>query len=351
MLAASSSAGRSPSSTAAPRCGRSAPRSAASPTTRCRRRSTSTGSSGSSTTCSTTSTARRWRTRSRCACRSSTTTSSSTARRSRAELKVRRLNTKHVLKHAARGLVPDRIIDKPKVGFFNAAVDGWFRAQTRGAVSDYLLGPEPALRGVPRPRARSSGSSAGTPTARDGKQLRAPARDPDARGLALDVSAARALDRRRRRERAQPSPADRVLAYAVVTPARNEAENLPRLADALRRADRPPDGLDRSSTTARRTRRASVAAELAREHPWIRARRRSPATRARARRPDRARLRGRPRGARRSRPTSSSSSTPTSRSTPTTSSGCSRAFAADPRSGWRAARARVRATATGVSGT
>ena len=59
------------------------------------------------------------------------------------ELKVRRLETKHVLKHAARGLVPDRIIDKPKVGFFNAAVEGWFRAQTRGAISDYLLGPSP----------------------------------------------------------------------------------------------------------------------------------------------------------------------------------------------------------------
>ena len=64
-----------------------------------------------------------------------------------ANLKVHRkgrsLETKHVLKHAARGLVPDRIIDKPKIGFFNAAVDGWFRAQTRGAISDYLLGPNP----------------------------------------------------------------------------------------------------------------------------------------------------------------------------------------------------------------
>jgi asparagine synthase (glutamine-hydrolysing) len=58
--------------------------------------------------------------------------------------KIRRLDTKHVLKHMARGLVPDRIIDKPKVGFFNAAVDGWFRAQTRGAISDYLLGANPA---------------------------------------------------------------------------------------------------------------------------------------------------------------------------------------------------------------
>jgi asparagine synthase (glutamine-hydrolysing) len=59
------------------------------------------------------------------------------------QFKVRRLDTKHVLKHAVRGLIPDHVIDKPKVGFFNSAVDGWFRAQTRGAISDYLLGPNP----------------------------------------------------------------------------------------------------------------------------------------------------------------------------------------------------------------
>ena len=57
--------------------------------------------------------------------------------------KVHRLDTKHVLKQAARGLIPDRIIDKPKIGFFHRAVDDWFRAQTRGAISDYLLGPSP----------------------------------------------------------------------------------------------------------------------------------------------------------------------------------------------------------------
>ena len=57
--------------------------------------------------------------------------------------KVRRLQTKHVLKRAARGLIPDRIIDRRKVGFFNGAVDDWFRAQMGGAMSDYLLGPNP----------------------------------------------------------------------------------------------------------------------------------------------------------------------------------------------------------------
>jgi asparagine synthase (glutamine-hydrolysing) len=60
-----------------------------------------------------------------------------------AELKVRRLEGKHILKRAARGIIPDSVIDRPKVGFFNAAVDAWFRAQTRGAISEYLLRPDP----------------------------------------------------------------------------------------------------------------------------------------------------------------------------------------------------------------
>ena len=47
--------------------------------------------------------------------------------------------TKYLLKRAARGHVPDEIIDKPKIGFFNQAVSGWFRAQSSGAVADYLL--------------------------------------------------------------------------------------------------------------------------------------------------------------------------------------------------------------------
>jgi asparagine synthase (glutamine-hydrolysing) len=69
-----------------------------------------------------------------------------------AGLKVHRLETKHVLRRAARGLVPDRIIDKPKVGFFNAAVDDWFRGQTTGAISDYLLAPDAAYTDMIDPR-------------------------------------------------------------------------------------------------------------------------------------------------------------------------------------------------------
>jgi asparagine synthase (glutamine-hydrolysing) len=57
--------------------------------------------------------------------------------------KVRGLQTKVVLKQAARGILPDAIIDKPKIGFFRGATDGWLRTQLSGALSDYLLGPDP----------------------------------------------------------------------------------------------------------------------------------------------------------------------------------------------------------------
>ncbi len=56
----------------------------------------------------------------------------------------RRLSGKHLLKVAARGLIPDRIIDKKKIGFFNQSVGSWVRAQTSGVMSDYLLQPSPA---------------------------------------------------------------------------------------------------------------------------------------------------------------------------------------------------------------
>ncbi len=58
------------------------------------------------------------------------------------DLKVRRLETKYVLRQAARGVIPDRILDKPKVGFFRAAEAAWLGAQLDGAVSEYLLRPD-----------------------------------------------------------------------------------------------------------------------------------------------------------------------------------------------------------------
>jgi asparagine synthase (glutamine-hydrolysing) len=62
--------------------------------------------------------------------------------------KVHGQTTKWLLKRLARGVLPDRIIDKRKLGFFRHEVDDWFRAQTRGAISDYLLGPSPAYADV-----------------------------------------------------------------------------------------------------------------------------------------------------------------------------------------------------------
>ena len=60
-----------------------------------------------------------------------------------AELKVRRLTTKYLLKRASRGILPDRIIDKRKIGFFASSVDGWFQDQASGAIAEYLLAPQP----------------------------------------------------------------------------------------------------------------------------------------------------------------------------------------------------------------
>jgi asparagine synthase (glutamine-hydrolysing) len=55
-----------------------------------------------------------------------------------ADLKVRRLRTKHILREAVRGLVPDWVIDKRKVGFFHGAVGGWFAGHARNSVERYL---------------------------------------------------------------------------------------------------------------------------------------------------------------------------------------------------------------------
>jgi asparagine synthase (glutamine-hydrolysing) len=55
--------------------------------------------------------------------------------------KVHGTTTKHVLKVAARGIVPDEIIDRPKVGFFSNTVDAWVEARLGDVMRDYLLDP------------------------------------------------------------------------------------------------------------------------------------------------------------------------------------------------------------------
>jgi asparagine synthase (glutamine-hydrolysing) len=61
------------------------------------------------------------------------------------ELKVRGRTSKYILKEAARGIIPDRIIDKPKIGFFNPAVQAWFKAQAETSIADYLLADAPRI--------------------------------------------------------------------------------------------------------------------------------------------------------------------------------------------------------------
>ena len=61
------------------------------------------------------------------------------------DLKVCAGTTKYLIKRIARGLVPDPIIDKPKTGFFNHAVDMWLQVQLNGQAGDFLLDPQPAF--------------------------------------------------------------------------------------------------------------------------------------------------------------------------------------------------------------
>jgi asparagine synthase (glutamine-hydrolysing) len=59
-------------------------------------------------------------------------------------VKVRRLQGKHVLRRAARDLVPPFVLEKRKQGFFNEAVGGWLRAEQGAALERVLLSPDPA---------------------------------------------------------------------------------------------------------------------------------------------------------------------------------------------------------------
>jgi asparagine synthase (glutamine-hydrolysing) len=60
-------------------------------------------------------------------------------------LKVKGLTRKYLLKQASRGLVPDRIIDKRKLGFFRRASSAWLQAQMPKAVDGYLLDTAPHI--------------------------------------------------------------------------------------------------------------------------------------------------------------------------------------------------------------
>jgi asparagine synthase (glutamine-hydrolysing) len=61
-------------------------------------------------------------------------------------LKVKGRTTKAVLRDVARGIVPSEVLTRPKVGFFNRAVESWIGTQLDGRARDVLLDPNAAYR-------------------------------------------------------------------------------------------------------------------------------------------------------------------------------------------------------------
>lgn len=66
--------------------------------------------------------------------------------------KIRRGQTKYLLKSSMRGLLPDALLDRPKMGF-GVPIDRWFREDCRGFVRDTLLSPRSLQRGYFDPAA------------------------------------------------------------------------------------------------------------------------------------------------------------------------------------------------------
>jgi len=54
------------------------------------------------------------------------------------DVKIEGGNPKALLKRAVRGLIPDEIIDRPKMGF-GVPLDAWFRGELRDYMRDLLL--------------------------------------------------------------------------------------------------------------------------------------------------------------------------------------------------------------------
>ncbi len=63
------------------------------------------------------------------------------------ELQLRQGRTKHILKLAMRGILPDEIIDRPKHGFA-VPLERWFRGRLAGFARDLLLSSEARRRGI-----------------------------------------------------------------------------------------------------------------------------------------------------------------------------------------------------------
>jgi asparagine synthase (glutamine-hydrolysing) len=65
-------------------------------------------------------------------------------------LKLRGKTTKYLLKNALRGILPDPVLDRPKMGF-GVPIDRWFRGELKSYASDLLLGSQATSRGYFNP--------------------------------------------------------------------------------------------------------------------------------------------------------------------------------------------------------
>jgi asparagine synthase (glutamine-hydrolysing) len=70
-------------------------------------------------------------------------------------LKLSGRQKKHLLKTALRGILPDRILDRPKKGF-SVPLAHWFRSDLREMAYDTLLSARAQQRGYFKPKAISS---------------------------------------------------------------------------------------------------------------------------------------------------------------------------------------------------
>jgi asparagine synthase (glutamine-hydrolysing) len=62
-------------------------------------------------------------------------------------MKLRRLTTKYVLRRSMKGVLPETILTRPKMGF-PAPIGAWFRGAYRSVIDDYALGARSLDRGV-----------------------------------------------------------------------------------------------------------------------------------------------------------------------------------------------------------
>jgi asparagine synthase (glutamine-hydrolysing) len=65
-------------------------------------------------------------------------------------MKLRGSETKWILREAMRGILPDEILTRPKMGF-PVPVGSWFRNQFRNVVEEYVLSERAVSRGIFNP--------------------------------------------------------------------------------------------------------------------------------------------------------------------------------------------------------